>query len=86
MSALVPNDPTDTRCMATRPLPGADQVTSPLYGARERCKATAVLYATQRKPGPNGQRGMMKLCDACWQILVAQLGADYATAQKIDKP
>lgn len=53
--------------------------------SRERCKNAPVVIATERKAGPDGQKGSMSLCAECQQVMLKRLGKGYATFKKITK-
>lgn len=49
-----------------------------LREARVRCNNVPTCIAKERKPGSDGLRGSMSLCDRCKSKIIEQLGADYA--------
>ena len=51
----------------------------------ERCTAKPSVIVTERKPGLDGLKGSMALCDECLAVLRKQLGENYATVQPIEK-
>lgn len=49
-----------------------------------RCKNKPTVILTERKPNPkDGQRGSMSLCNDCRDVLLKQLGEDFATTKPI---
>lgn len=50
-----------------------------------RCENVPVFISKEKKPGPDGVRGSMSLCDECAQIMRKQLGDNYATLTPIKR-
>lgn len=50
-----------------------------------RCREKAVWIATEAKPGKDGRRGSMSVCDGCQEKLKKQLGPGYATFERIGR-
>jgi hypothetical protein len=50
----------------------------------ERCTKKPSVIATENKPGKDGRKGSMSLCDDCAKVLVEQLGPSYATMTPIE--
>ena len=44
-----------------------------------RCKNKPTTVAFENKPGDDGKKGSMSLCDDCRKVFVKRFGADYAT-------
>lgn len=81
---LIPPDP--NQCQAEVPVgTNAFTIGGPNMFVRERCKNKPTVIVKENKPGPDGQRGSMSLCDGCLKQLVKQLGSSYATAKPIKK-
>lgn len=51
-----------------------------------RCTKPATVIVTEKKPGKDGQRGTMSLCDHCFAIFLKTYGPHFATAQEIKPP
>lgn len=75
------------RCQANKPGPGpfvmGGETGDPRNGWRVRCRNVPTLIATERRAGPDGQRGSMALCDECTAALKSQLGESFATFRAI---
>jgi hypothetical protein len=50
---------------------------------RTRCSNTPTVVATERKPGADGQRGSMSLCEECRAALLRQAGDDFAIFEPV---
>jgi hypothetical protein len=50
---------------------------------RDRCSEAPTVIVTERKPGADGQRGSMSLCDACLAVAKKQLGATSFTVRRV---
>lgn len=48
----------------------------------ERCRTKPVWIAKEIKPGEDGQRGSMSLCNACRRVMERQMPG-YATFERI---
>lgn len=76
---LIPPD--KERCQAEKPN-GPFRMGGPAYS---RCSSRPLFIATERKKGPDGQRGSMSLCATCYAVLVRQLGPKHVTLKPIQK-
>lgn len=52
-------------------------------GPPTRCYAKPLYIATERRPGADGRKGSMSLCESCRDALVRDLGPDYCTFRKL---
>ena len=52
---------------------------------QERCKNLPLYIAKENKPGEDGRRGSMSLCDSCVDNLLRQFPVDYATLTLINE-
>lgn len=50
-----------------------------------RCAAKPTVIVTEVKPGKDGLKGSMSLCNACLEQLFEKMGPSYATAKSIKK-
>lgn len=48
----------------------------PPVGSMERCRNKPTTLATEKEPGPDGQRGSMTVCDACLAVMREQVDAE----------
>jgi hypothetical protein len=74
--------PDKKQCQAEKPN-GNSFMTLGGKPGRVRCTNKPTVIATEAKPGPDGQRGTMSLCDECYAVFVKQMGASYATSEPI---
>lgn len=51
----------------------------------EQCKNTPTVVAKENKPGDDGRRGSMALCDECKEELIRRAGKDYASFTPIKR-
>lgn len=72
--------PDRTRCQAEH-LAGAFSFGPPSW---VRCKNVPIVIATERKSGPDGRRGSMSLCAACFNVFKRKRGDDHATFEAIE--
>ncbi len=73
--------PTDSkRCQADVPGNGpftlGGEIGDPKNGYRTRCKNRPTWVATEKKPGPDGLKGSMALCDLCKSMMEQQMPGD----------
>ena len=80
MSKLVPPD--KNRCQAEKPN-GHSFMTLGGHPGRVRCEAAPTVIAKETKPGKDGKRGSMSLCDSCLAVMVKQCGGDSFTSKPI---
>jgi hypothetical protein len=50
-----------------------------------RCENKPTCVAKENKPGKDGRRGSMSLCDPCAKVFVKQMGKSYATLKPINE-
>lgn len=50
-----------------------------------RCTAKPTVIAEENKPGTDGRKGSMSLCENCKRVMVEQLGADFATFRPVKR-
>ena len=53
--------------------------------AQERCKNIPTVIVKENKPGKDGRRGSMSLCDECLKALERMVGKKYATITLIKR-
>ena len=70
------------RCQAEKPN-GNSFMTLGGKPGWERCTAVSVWVATEIVPGKDGKKGSMSLCEECRQVMLKQLGSDFATFKLI---
>ena len=76
---LIPPD--KKQCQAEKPN-GHSFMTLGGRPGRERCTNKPTMLATEKKPGKDGQRGSMTVCDECFSVMQKQMpGA--ATYQRL---
>jgi hypothetical protein len=83
LKALTPLVPPDLeRCQAEKPGNGpfiiGGKIGDPKNGYRTRCSNRPTVIATEKKPGSDGRRGSMSICDECLPYLIRQMGKEYA--------
>jgi hypothetical protein len=49
-----------------------------------RCTNKPTVVAVENKPGADGCIGSMSLCDSCKDVLIKQLGPDFASFRAIE--
>lgn len=49
----------------------------------ERCKNKPTVIAKERKPGLDGRKGSMSLCDNCQEAFIKQMGSEFALFQRL---
>ena len=76
--ALAPPD--KKRCQAEK-LSGSFMTLGPRH--MERCTNLPTVIATEKKPGEDGQKGSMSLCEDCLEIFKQKFPKGYATFKKI---
>lgn len=85
MSDLIPPD--RDRCQADVPTQGPFQlggeIGDPNNGYRRRCRNAPAWIATETRPGRDGLRGSMSLCEGCKAAFVRQVGASAATFEPV---
>jgi hypothetical protein len=77
---LIPPDP--DRCQAMKPNGNTFMTLGGIPGL-EQCRNKPVVIATEIKPRDDGLIGKMSLCAECLNMLLKQLGANYATFEPI---
>lgn len=78
-------EPVDEKqCQAEKPN-GANAFTLGGRPGMVRCKAKPVYVLTENKPGKDGQRGKMSLCQDCMEVFDRQMPKNFATAKRIKK-
>lgn len=82
-------EPDLEQCQADKPGNGpftmGGEIGDPKNGYRTRCKAGPTVIATEKRPGEDGRRGSMSLCDDCLKALRKELGDDHVTLEPICK-
>lgn len=78
---LIPIPPDRTRCQAEQRVGGFMSFGPPSW---VRCNRVPIVIATERKPGPDGRRGSMSLCAACFNAYKRWGGDDHATFEAIE--
>jgi hypothetical protein len=71
MKPLTPPD--RERCQAEKPN-GNSFMTLGGRPGRERCASPPTVIAYETKPGVDGRKGSMSLCEACQEVAIKQLG------------
>ena len=79
MVKLVPPD--ETQCQAER-RNSFMRMGSPEI---ERCNNKPKWVVTEAKPGDDGKRGSMSLCETCYNHMVQQLGSDHIFKVRVGK-
>lgn len=55
-------------------------------GTRSRCVNMPVVIATEKRPGSDGKRGSMSLCERCWGVFKNTYDDSYASIRPAPKP
>lgn len=83
---LKPLTPPDkVRCQAEVPNGDSFMTLGGHLGGRARCSNVPTLIAKENRPGKDGRKGSMSLCEHCAKVFVQQLGPAFATLTPIKK-
>jgi len=50
-----------------------------------RCKNPPTVIAYEKRPGKDGRKGSMSLCNKCLVVFIEQFGGQFATIKPISK-
>lgn len=81
MSALIPPDL--ARCQAEKPN-GYSFMTLGGRPGRERCKNVPKIIVRETERGPDGKKGSMSLCGACFEVFQKQCPEAHVSFELIE--
>jgi hypothetical protein len=75
--------PDKKRCQAEVPNGHSFMTLGGTPGGRVRCSNIPAFIAKENKPGKDGRKGSMSLCESCSKVFVDTLGPSFATLTPI---